>query len=154
MEPPCQLLTMKNRRLFQLASIARHETEFSTQTQAFAVAVTATEMQFRPFWYRMAEYTYAMALILLGRDAGSISVGVSQISIRHFSSFEDTNQFKSLLRAMSARKSLVTCCKMIETMDAENLEEVQTAYNGGSTVFYRRALQRNYHRIRGLDVAA
>lgn len=117
----------------------------------FAAAVTATEMQFRPFWHRVVEYTYVLSLILLGRDAGTISVGVSQISIRHFVSLEGINQFQSLFRAMSARKNLATCCKMIEEMDAEHLNDVRVAFNGNSTIYYRKALQRNYDLLREID---
>lgn len=142
---------MKDRRLYQLAALARRDAGFSTKTQMFAVAVTATEMQFRPFWHRLVEYLYALSLILLGKDAGPISVGVSQISIRHFVSLEGANQFQSLLRAMSARKSLVTCCKIIEAMDAENLNDVRVAYNGESTLYYRKALQRNFDLLRKMD---
>jgi hypothetical protein len=87
----------------------------------------------------------------LGRDAGSISVGVSQISIRHFSSLEGTSQFQSLLRAMSAQKSLATCCKIIEKMNAEHLDDVRIAYNGESTFYYKNALQRNFDLLREID---
>lgn len=144
-------LTMKNRRLYQLEALARRDARFSARTKMFAVAVTATEMQFRPFWHRLVEYTYALSLILLGRDAGPISVGVSQISIRHFMSLEGTNQFQSLLWAMSVRKNLATCCKIIESMDAENLNDVRVAYNGESTLYYRKALQRNFDLLREMD---
>lgn len=142
---------MKNRRLCQLAACARRDARFSAKTQMFAVAVTATEMQFRPFWHRLVEYTYVLSLILLGRDAGAISVGVSQISIRHFGSLEGTNQFQSLLWAVSARKNLVTCCKIIEAMDADSLNDVRVAYNGESTLYYRKALQRNFDLLREMD---
>ena len=151
MERLAPLLTMKNRRLYQLAALARRDARFSAGTQMFAVAVTATEMQFRPFWHRLVEYTYVLSLILLGKDAGPISVGVSQISIRHFVSLEGANQFQSLLWAMSARKSLVTCCKIIEAMDAENLNDVRVAYNGESTLYYRKALQQNFDLLQELN---
>jgi hypothetical protein len=142
---------MKNRRLYQLAALARRDTRFSAKTQMFAAAVTATEMQFRPFWHRLVEYAYVLSLILMGKDAGPVSVGVSQISIRHFASLEGTNQFQSLFRAMAARKNLATCCKMIEAMDAKHLNDVRVAYNGYSTIYYRKALQRNYDLLRKID---
>lgn len=151
MERLAPWLTMKNRRLFQLAALARRDARFSAKTQMFAVAVTATEMQFRPFWHRLVEYTYVLSLILLGKDAGPISIGVSQISIRHFVLLEGTNQLQSLLWAISARKNLVTCCKIIEAMDAENLNDVRVAYNGDSTLYYRKALQRNFDLLREMD---
>jgi hypothetical protein len=144
------LLMTKNRRLYQLASLARRDTRFSPKTQMLAAAITATEMQFRPFSHRLVEYTYVLSLILLGRDAGAVSIGVSQISIRHFMALEGTNQFQSLLWAMSARKNLTTCSKIIEVMDVKNLNDVCAAYNGASTVFYRRALQRNFDLLRNI----
>lgn len=142
---------MENRRLYQLAALARFETGFSAKTQMFAAAVTATEMQFRPFWHRLIEYCYVMVLTILKRDAGSISVGVSQISVRHFASFEGTSQFQSLLRSMSAQKSISTCCKIIDAMDANHLNDVRAAYNGNSSIYYRRALKRNYELLQELD---
>lgn len=142
---------MKSRRLFQLAALARCDTRFSPETQMFAVAITATEMQFRPLVLRLLEYIYAVSVILFGRDAGHISVGVSQISIRHIVSLEGTNQFQSLLLAMSARKSLAACSRVIEAMDARNLNEVRIGYNGQSTMYYRIALQRNFDLLRKME---
>ena len=151
MEQLDPFLTMKNRRLLQLAALARSETGFSAETQIIAAAVTATEMQFRPFWHRLVEYSYVLLLIILRRDAGLISVGVSQISIRHFTSFEGTSQLQSLLRSMSAQKNISTCCKIIERMDAKHLNDVRAAYNGDSTVYYRKALRTNYDLLQELD---
>lgn len=153
MEQLNPLLTMKNRRLYQLAALARLEAGFSAKTQMLAVAVTATEMQFRPFWHRLVEYSYVLLLIVLRRDAGSISVGVSQISLRHFTSCEGTNQFQSLLCSMSAQKNVSTCCKIIEEMNAKHLNDVRTAYNGDSTIFYRKALRKNYDLLQELDAS-
>lgn len=142
---------MKNKRLYQLAYLAKSTKGFSAETQMFAAAITATEMEFRPLWHRLAEYAYATFLILFGRDAGSITVGVSQISLRHISKLERTNQFQSLCRAMSARKNLEICCKMIDEMDVNHLDDLQLAYNGTGTIFYRKALVRNYNRLLDLD---
>ena len=144
-------LTMKNRRLFELSRIARRDTRFSTETQMLAAAVTATEMQFRPFPHRLVEYTYALLLLLLARNVGSISIGVSQISVRHFTAIEGISQLQSLFWATSARNSLATCCKLIEAMGAEDIDDVRKAYNGNSTVHYRKALQKNYGLLQKLD---
>ena len=137
------LMKKMNRRLFQLASIARREACFSAETQLLAVAITATEMQFRPLLCRFSEYIYALSLIAFGRDAGSVSVGVSQISIRHFVALEGINQLQSLLWAMSAQKSLTTCCKMIEGLNVRGVDDLRAKYNGNSTVFYRIVLRKN-----------
>jgi len=142
---------MKNRRLYQLAALARRDTRFSSATQMFAVSVTATEMRFRPFWHRLVEYMYVLTLILLGKDAGPISVGVSQISIRHIVSLENTNQLQSLLYAMSARKNLAICCKIIEAMDAKSLNDVRVSYNGESTLYYKNTLKQNFDLLQEMD---
>lgn len=142
---------MTSRRLCQLASLARRQNKFSEKTQTFAAAITATEMQFRPFWQRSVEYIYVLLLILLGRDAGSISIGVSQISIRHIVSIEGTNQLEALLWALSARNSIGTCCKIIEAINTEDLDQVRVAYNGVGTTYYRKVLQRNYGLLQKLE---
>lgn len=135
---------MRNRRLYQLAALAKAERQFSLETQLLATAITATEMQFRPLLHRLAEYTYVLLLLLLGRDAGAVSVGISQISIRHYVSFERTTQFQSLLLSMSAKKSLSTCCKIVGAESNKSLEHICRVYNGNSTRYYWRALRKNH----------
>lgn len=135
---------MRNRRLCQLAALAKEEKQFSANTQMMAAAITATEMQFRPLLHRLVEYTYVSLLLFLGRDASAVSVGISQISIRHYVSLEGTTQFQSLLLSMSAKKSLATCCKIIEAENSNSLDHVCRAYNGNSTRYYRRALEKKY----------
>lgn len=135
---------MKNRRLYQLASLARAENQFSARTQMMAVAITATEMQFRPLLHRLVEYCYVSFLLILGRDAGAVTVGISQISIRHYVSLEKITQFQSLILSMSAGENLIVCCKLVQAANSEVLDDVAKAYNGNSTQFYRAALRRNY----------
>lgn len=134
---------MIEKRTYQIATIAKSEKDFSLDTQLMAAAITITEMQFRSLLHRLAEYTYVFILILLGRDASSVSVGISQISIRHYVSLEGTTQFQSLISSMSAKKSLAACCKLIDPISQNSLDEVISLYNGNCTSYYRAELQRN-----------
>jgi hypothetical protein len=135
---------MNNRRLKQLATLAKEDRRFSAETQLMAVAVTATEMQFRSWLHRVFEYIYVLLLVVLRRNAGTVSVGISQISIRHYVSLEGKSQFQSLLLSMSASNNLATCYQIIETEDIKSLYHLCRAYNGKSTRFYRITLERNH----------
>jgi hypothetical protein len=133
-----------NRRLVQLIAITSRIKGFPDEIKTRAVAITATEMQFRPFLYRLTEYIYACLLFIFRKDLANISLGISQISIRHYQTMEGVSQSQALLRSMSARENLRMCCRLIEKLNCKNLEELRQAYNGKSTAFYRYSLQKNY----------
>lgn len=138
-------------RIQQLDSLVRFQSDIPNDVRLFAVAVTATEMHFRSLPHRIAEYVYVLLLLFFGRDAGAVSVGVSQISLRHFVALEKTNQLRALLMSVSARDSLRVCCNLIKALDTKSLEEVARAYNGKSTWFYRKELQGNFEKVCELD---
>lgn len=142
---------MKNNRLCQLAALAKKEGQYSAKTQMMAAATTATEMHFRPLLHRLVEYFYVFLLLILGKDAGSVSVGISQVSIRHYISHEGTTQFQSLRHSMSAKKNLTICCKIIEAENCDSLDDICSSYNGNSTRYYRRKLQKNYNLLCRLE---
>lgn len=152
---PNQLKTIclmtRSRRLCQLAVLVKEEEQFSAQTQMMAAAITATEMNFRPLFYRLIEYTYVSLLILWRLDASSVSVGISQISIRHYVSLEGVTQFQSLRYSISAKKNLATCCKIIEAADGNSLGQICNSYNGAGTRFYRMELEKNYKFLCNLE---
>lgn len=142
---------MKNKRLYQIATVARSDKRFASEIQLTAAAITATEMQFRSLVHRLVEYVYVAILIFFGRDASAISVGISQISIRHYISLEGTTQFQSLLLSMSAKENLATCCKLINTMNQNSLKQICLLYNGNSTNYYWMELQKNYEILSKLE---
>lgn len=113
-----------------------------------AIAAIATEMRFRTIFHRIVEYIYVILLLLLGKDAGHISVGIGQISIRHYQNIFGISQISSLILSLSARGNLVACCEFIERLGPKNLEELAFLYNGKSTVFYRRALRENFYSVK------
>lgn len=138
---------IKNRRLYQLFAIAKNNKQSSSTTQKMAAAVTATEMYFRPLPYRIIEYIYVALLIILGRDASSISLGISQISIRHYVSLESVNQFQAFRFSMSARENIATCCKLLDSNKWGSPEEVCKFYNGKSSPYYSMKLKQHYELI-------
>lgn len=135
---------IKNKQLHRLIAIAKKHRQFTSQTQVIAAAITATEMYFRPLPHRLIEYLYVALLLLSGRDATAVSVGISQISIRHYVSLEGKTQFEALRSSVSARANLAICCKIIETNKCESLEDVSKLYNGSSNQYYRLKLKQNY----------
>lgn len=110
----------------------------------YALAITATEMRFRPFAYRVAEYLYVLILLLLAKDASKVSVGISQVSIRHYMELRGVSQFGSLRLALSGRNNLKICCEIIDNKSITSLSDLSVSYNGHSTRFYRKLLERNH----------
>ena len=141
----------KNRRLQQLYAIARNMNEFPTEIRLRAVGITATEMQFRPLLHRIAEYIYVWILLILRQNVDSISIGISQISIRHYVTLEGITQYQAFISSMSAKENLKICCTLIQNANCETLEELCHVYNGNSTWFYRDALKRNYAVVRQME---
>ena len=142
---------MKNERLLQLAKLANKHDQFSNEIRTAAVAVTATEMQFRPFPHRCVEYAYVLCMLLFKQDVSFVSVGISQISIRHYRSQFGFSQFQALFHSMSAQKNLLLCCKLLESSNMNTLDKMREVYNGKSTFFYKRALRKNHELLVKLE---
>ncbi|MFD2738956.1 hypothetical protein ACFSUD_05210 [Sulfitobacter aestuarii] len=142
---------MKIRRIQQLYHLVEKQTRFPHEVRMMAAAVTATEMSFRSLPHRLAEYLYATVLILLGRDAGHVSIGISQVSIRHYATLENASQLMALKLSLSAEHNLRICCKFVQQVEGRSLISVARAYNGRSTFFYKKALAENYSALQQLE---
>lgn len=130
--------------VINIIKIASKKNLYPKDVIVMAAAVTATEMEFRTAMHRFFEYIYAAALVFLNKDASAISIGVSQISIRHYIYFEGGTQFNAIISLMSVNKSIETCCKIIEKSKCKNIEDLSRKYNGNSTIFYLIMLSKNY----------
>lgn len=119
---------------------------FCQKTKLLAVAVTATEMHFRPLTFRCIEYLVVILRLCVGRDVGSFSVGISQVSLRHYMVTYRIGPFAAIRLAMSAEENLKICCALLDSWRCETIEAACDGYNGNSTIFYKRLLSRNYHR--------
>jgi len=137
-------------KLLRIYGVAITHTRFTERERLMAAAVTATEMQMRGFMQRMAEYILVCAILLLGKDAQWVSVGISQISLRHYYALADAKGFKALFMSLSPSENLRMCCILINSTNAVNLDDLANAYNGKSTVFYRSCLKQNYAAINSL----
>lgn len=125
--------------------------DFPTEIRLRAVAITATEMQFRSLFHRVVEYIYVGILLLLMKNVDSISIGISQISIRHYVTLKGVTQYEALISSMSAKDNMDLCCTLVHDAKCENLEELICVYNGNSTWFYRKALMANYSAVQQLE---
>ena len=128
-------------RILQILRLALELDDFSIETRVLAASITLAEMRFRPLTYRIFEYFYVVILLSLGRDVGRVSVGISQISIRHIERYEEVNQFNALRLALSARNNLRVCCLILEEKSVKSIKDVARLYNGRSTLFYKRTLE-------------
>ncbi|WP_123642826.1 hypothetical protein [Histidinibacterium lentulum] len=125
--------------------------DFSVQTRILAASITLTEMKFRPWSHRLVEYLYVLGLIALRRDVSTITVGVSQISIRHYKNYQGAGQFEALRQSMSAINNLRLCCAIIEDQSIKTPRDAARKYNGASSVFYRNSLSLNFSNLRELS---
>lgn len=122
--------------------------EFSEEVRIFAAATTLTEMSFRPWLWRAFEYIYALTIHAIGRDIGGITLGVSQISLRHFRDLRNLSDRQSIFASMSVRQNLSLCCELVEEVYPLETETVAEHYNGNATSFYKRRLSETYGRLR------
>lgn len=135
---------MRANRVQQLVFAAKQLDEFDLETQMLAVAFTLTEMEFRTFYHRLIEYIYVFLLLSMGKDASKVSVGVSQVSIRHYMSQEGIGQFSSLVRSFSLRSNLRACCLIISRESDRSLDNLCRVYNGSGTGYYRRLVAKSF----------
>lgn len=139
-----------DRRLFRIYCVAIEQIEFTERVRLMAAAVTATEMQMRNFAQRIAEYLLVLIILWLGRNPGSVSVGISQISLRHYETLTGTRGLRALILSASPRQNLKLCCAFIARNNCVSLDEVVESYNGSSTDYYRATLERNFLKLTNL----
>ena len=120
---------------------------FSDRTKMLAAALTISEMRFRTWTHRLIEYSYVLILILIRQDAGSVTIGVSQISVRHIRNLLDTNDFGALRAATSAETSLKMCCQLIGSYSELSIRDVALRYNGDCSIYYLSTLDQAYKEI-------
>lgn len=136
-----------NRRLFQIYCVAIEQLEFTERVRLMAAAITATEMQMRNFTQRTAEYILVFIMLGLGRNTRNVSVGISQISLRHYETLAGAQGFKALLLSLSPRENLKLCCTIIASNNCVSLDDLVATYNGSGTNYYRATLERNFLKV-------
>lgn len=127
--------------------LASQEKFMDESTRNWAVAVTLTELQFRPLWFRLLEYGYALFLLSFGGKAGSVSVGIAQISLRHYSEKLNFGLWYGLVASTSARVNIRLCGLLIAEIDNKDALSVARLYNGNATKQYYADLEKNFRSV-------
>lgn len=138
------------RRDIEVAKLAMSLREHEINVRKAAAAVTLTEMYFRPLPARALEYLYVFVLLLFHRDYLHVSVGISQVSLRHIYRSQGKTGLALLSLAMNPRKILNECCLVIGTFDQLSVPSMAKEYNGNSTYFYRRLLEKNLQNVESI----
>ena len=136
-----------NRRELQIYSVAMAQYRYPVDIRLAAAAITLAEMRFRMFPHRVLENVLVLALIAACRDPGHISIGISQISLRHFSRILGVSSLAALRGSTSAETNLHTCCALISEYSTSNISEILSNYNGRSSIFYKKAIADTYSRL-------
>lgn len=132
------------RRLtIDVSRLAHSLSEHAERVRIDAAAITLTEMYFRPLPARLVEFVYASLLYLFGRDYLSVSVGISQISLRHITERNGLRGFRLLYHTLNSVRCLDECCFFIANLKAARLVDISHQYNGRSTVFYLALFRKN-----------
>lgn len=127
--------------------LALKQPDFSLETKLAAASITLTEIRFRTLLHRLCEYAMVILLIFRKQDPGHLSIGISQISIRHFRQFLATDNLGALKAAMVHQSCLHVCCSLIDDTGARTIGEVAHKYNGRCSPYYLRALGTIHSRI-------
>lgn len=140
---------MKNltNRELSVLNTALAQPQFSVDVKLMAAAVTLTEMHFRPWTWRVAEFFLATFKLALGQDIRHLTLGVSQISVRYYYDILGLTKLEALLEALSVKNNLWLCCKLLEQIDVIKPDIVAHYYNGYSTIFYKRRLSKMHTKL-------
>lgn len=128
----------------KIVRLALAQKQFPREVRLAAAAITVSEMEFRPFFARVAEYTYAICLLLFKRDVSTLTLGVSQVSLRYFQDEYNLGVFQAVSASMSVQCNIVLCCGLLSKASIKSLDEAIQIYNGQGTWYYRRKVQNAY----------
>lgn len=126
---------------------------FSPEVRLHAAVITLTEMRFRALTHRILEYCLVLFLLLRGRDPGAVSIGISQLSVRHLKRILGVGNLSALRASMSAERNLYCCCVLASELQSSGLPDLLRGYNGRTSIFYIRAAEAILARLEGLHRA-
>ena len=136
-----------HRRTVEITCIALVLGQYDQRTRLAAAAITLTEMYFRPSYWRLGEFFLALWLQLVQRDSKYLSVGVSQISLRHVCLRYSCNEKHALETLMDPRKCIENCCYLLAQENWSSIRELANFYNGNCSAAYLKLLEVNSDRV-------
>ena len=117
---------------------------YPERVRVAAAAITLTEMYFRPNIIRLAEHMVALVRRALGMSIGHLTLGISQVSIRHVEQSHRHADKSALDQLMQPAFGLRECCRFIASHRWETQDDLLHVYNGVSSKFYARLLAKNH----------
>ena len=127
-------------------AMARSSSSNSKEVRALAAAIICAEMQFRPFVFRIGEYIYALIRLAINKNIDSMTLGVAQVSLRHYRDFLAVDRWRAVLASTDLRTNWQMCCLYLEKYGCYDVETAVNAYNGVATTYYRRTVS-NYFAV-------
>lgn len=135
------------RRTVEIARLAYSLDGHEPDVRKAAAAITLTEMYFRPLPIRMAEYVLAGLLCAVGKEYLHLSVGVSQLSLRHIHQRCENSGLGLIFLTSDPARCMNECCHFIRSLEYGNLSDLADCYNGNSTKHYTRLLGINFDEV-------
>jgi hypothetical protein len=90
----------------------------------------------------MCEYVFVWILYFLGRSIEGYTLGIGQISLRHFKARFAHSDFESILASKSLAKSFDLCCHIVSLASDQSDKEIVATYNGSCTEYYFSKFQK------------
>lgn len=137
-------LSKNERRLLDLATSS---TLPSGEIRILAAAITFAEMQFRPLWWRTAEFSLALVRYALGLSIAHLTLGISQISVRHVLNKHKQSEFWAIKSLSSPQFSFELCCELLSENGKQEIGEQIRFYNGNASTFYKRLVHISFDRF-------
>lgn len=132
---------LKNRD-HAVLSLAKNDDGSSLELRAATAAIICTEMEFRSLAFRIAEYCVTAFLLLNGRDIGHISLGIAQVSVRHYRDFLGYSNKDAWKASMRFKENWKICALIVASVGSLESADIIKAYNGRSTRYYAQTFAR------------
>lgn len=137
-----------HRRIVEVTCLAFALDQYDHRTKLAAAAITLTEMYFRPSYWRLGEFLWAIFLQLTNRDSKYLSLGVCQISLRHVCLRHGCSEQQALKALADPKQCIENCCYLIAPKNWASIRELAKFYNGNCSASYLRRLNINHQRVK------
>lgn len=131
---------MIRRSALQLAYLFRTRLKSSEKLDLRSVAIIATEMRFRPTYFRLFEYMVLLVLLIANRKP-NISVGISQMSYRHWNFAADATTFEIMRRVLNPHENYRVVRRFL--IYADSTEMALRKYNTRTSKLYFHEFSKN-----------
>lgn len=134
----------------QLAHLFHRNTKSGEGISLIAVAIIATEMRFRPCYFRWGEYALLFWMLLAGKRP-QLSVGIAQLSFRHWNFDDPTKVLGVMSTVMNVHKNYRNVEHYLS--GTKSIKAALNLYNTKTSKIYFEEFSRNFEILRNSKCA-